>query len=51
MEKNIVDATPEVDDEMKRVHDSSVDYKGRVPLRASTGSWKSSVFIIGKENL
>lgn len=37
----------EADDEMKWVLDSSVDHKGRVPLRASTGSWKASIFIIG----
>lgn len=36
-------------DEMKWVHDSSVDHKGRIPLRASTGSWKAALFIIGKE--
>ncbi|XP_061348950.1 protein NRT1/ PTR FAMILY 5.6-like isoform X2 [Gastrolobium bilobum] len=36
-------------DEMKWVHDSSVDHKGRVPLRASTGSWKASLFIIAIE--
>lgn len=34
-------------DEDKWVHDSSVDYKGRIPLRASTGVWKASLFIIG----
>ncbi|KAF5729628.1 protein NRT1/ PTR FAMILY 5.6-like [Tripterygium wilfordii] len=33
-------------EEDKWVHDSSVDYKGRVPLRASTGVWKASLFII-----
>ncbi|KAF5742706.1 protein NRT1/ PTR FAMILY 5.6-like [Tripterygium wilfordii] len=32
--------------EDKWVHDSSVDYKGSVPLRASTGVWKASLFII-----
>uniref|UniRef100_A0A2N9GN53 Major facilitator superfamily (MFS) profile domain-containing protein n=1 Tax=Fagus sylvatica TaxID=28930 RepID=A0A2N9GN53_FAGSY len=32
--------------EEKWVHDSSVDHKGRVPLRASTGVWKASLFII-----
>ncbi|XP_030924468.1 protein NRT1/ PTR FAMILY 5.6 [Quercus lobata] len=31
------------------VHDSSVDHKGRVPLRASTGVWKASRFIIAIE--
>ncbi|MED6126612.1 hypothetical protein PIB30_080079 [Stylosanthes scabra] len=45
--KNTIDAkTLEIDNEMKWVHDSSVDYKGRVPLRDSTGSWKTSLFII-----
>ncbi|GFQ04812.1 protein nrt1/ ptr family 5.6 [Phtheirospermum japonicum] len=34
-------------DEEKWVKDSSVDHKGRVPLRASTGAWKASLFIIG----
>nr|GMD01449.1 protein NRT1/ PTR FAMILY 5.6-like [Ipomoea batatas] len=33
-------------DEQKWVYDSSLDHKGRVPLRASTGVWKSSLFII-----
>jgi len=52
MEKNKVDANcEEIKDEMKWVLDSSFDHKGRVPLRASTGSWKSSLFIIGKELL
>lgn len=30
----------------KWVYDSSVDHKGRVPLRTSTGAWKASLFII-----
>lgn len=38
-------------DEEIWVHDSSVDYKGNVPLRASTGVWKASLFIISKINL
>ncbi|XVF76708.1 hypothetical protein PTKIN_Ptkin13bG0288100 [Pterospermum kingtungense] len=37
------------DDEEKWVYDSSVDRKGRVPLRASTGVWKASLFIIAIE--
>ncbi|XP_012573172.1 protein NRT1/ PTR FAMILY 5.7-like [Cicer arietinum] len=50
MEINIIDAkTGEIDDEMKYVHDSSLDYKGRIPLRSSTGSWKAAFFIIGIE--
>ncbi|OIW07507.1 hypothetical protein TanjilG_14453 [Lupinus angustifolius] len=48
MEKiNLEIKAEEGHDEMKWVHDSSVDYKGRVPLRASTGSWKASIFIVG----
>ncbi|CAK9323302.1 unnamed protein product, partial [Citrullus colocynthis] len=31
------------------VYDSSVDHKGNLPLRASTGVWKSSLFIIAIE--
>ncbi|XP_022151485.1 protein NRT1/ PTR FAMILY 5.6-like [Momordica charantia] len=33
----------------KWVRDSSVDYRGRIPLRASTGAWKASLFIIAIE--
>ncbi|XP_073034646.1 protein NRT1/ PTR FAMILY 5.6-like [Primulina eburnea] len=36
-------------DSEKWVSDSSFDHKGRVPLRASTGAWKASLFIIGIE--
>ncbi|BAT97306.1 Protein NRT1/ PTR FAMILY 5.7 [Vigna angularis] len=50
MEKNKTDANcDEINDEMKWVLDSSLDHKGRVPLRASTGSWRSSLFIIAIE--
>ena len=42
------DGKDEGRDEEKWVHDSSVDYKGKVPLRASTGVWKASLFIISK---
>jgi len=35
-------------EEEKWVHDSSVDYKNRVPLRASTGVWKASLFLLSK---
>ncbi|CAL0324750.1 unnamed protein product [Lupinus luteus] len=50
MENNKLYAKPgEVNDEIKWVHDSSVDHKGRIPLRASTGSWKASLFIIAIE--
>lgn len=49
MEKNRRGLVQEEEsDGEKWVHDSSVDHKGRVPLRASTGTWKASFFIIGK---
>ncbi|TQD77642.1 hypothetical protein C1H46_036851 [Malus baccata] len=35
-----------IEDEENCVYDSSVDHKGNVPLRASTGVWKASLFII-----
>jgi len=48
MEKNKLNGKRgDVEDEMKWVHDSSLDHNGRVPLRASTGAWKASFFIIG----
>ncbi|XP_056696118.1 protein NRT1/ PTR FAMILY 5.6-like [Spinacia oleracea] len=34
---------------LHHVHDSSLDYKGKLPLRSSTGSWKASFFIIAIE--
>ncbi|KAI4356533.1 hypothetical protein L6164_000550 [Bauhinia variegata] len=48
MEKRMEVEPGEVD-ETKWVYDSSVDHKGRIPLRASTGSWKASFFIIAIE--
>lgn len=33
-------------DEQKWVYDASFDHRGRTPLRASTGAWKASLFII-----
>lgn len=36
-------------DEEKWVYDSSFDHKGRIPLRAATGAWKASLFIIAIE--
>lgn len=35
-------------EEEKWVYDFSLDFNGKVPLRASTGVWKASLFIIGK---
>lgn len=50
MEKKVsLEVKPEEGDEVKWVLDSSVDHKGRVPLRASTGSWKAALFIIAIE--
>ncbi|KAJ0979572.1 hypothetical protein J5N97_015046 [Dioscorea zingiberensis] len=37
------------DDNEKWVHDSSVDHKGNVPQRSSTGAWKAALFIIAIE--
>lgn len=49
VEMEQIKKTESVDiDEQKMVYDSSVDHKGRVPLRSSTGVWKASLFIIGK---
>ncbi|KAF9598139.1 hypothetical protein IFM89_025553 [Coptis chinensis] len=35
--------------EEKWVYDSSIDHHGRIPLRASTGVWKASLFILAIE--
>lgn len=40
--------TREESEQEKWVHDGSVDFKGRVPLRASTGVWKASLFVLSK---
>ncbi|KAJ6815060.1 protein NRT1/ PTR FAMILY 5.6 [Iris pallida] len=37
------------EDEEKWVYDSSVDHQGKVPLRASTGVWNASLFVIAIE--
>ncbi|KAG6693072.1 hypothetical protein I3843_10G140600 [Carya illinoinensis] len=42
-------AEPKEADREKWVYDSSLDLKGRVPLRAKTGVWKASRFIIAIE--
>ncbi|XP_004492370.1 protein NRT1/ PTR FAMILY 5.6-like [Cicer arietinum] len=51
MEKINLEIKPEEleADEMKFVHDSSVDHEGNIPLRASTGSWKAALFIFAIE--
>ncbi|KAJ1422270.1 Proton-dependent oligopeptide transporter family [Sesbania bispinosa] len=48
MEKGKQGTREESKDE-KWVYDASVDYKGRVPLRASTGVWKASLFVLSIE--
>ncbi|KAG9453067.1 hypothetical protein H6P81_005971 [Aristolochia fimbriata] len=48
LERKQSDSTKAADDE-DWVYDSSVDYKGRVPLRSSTGAWKASFFILALE--
>ncbi|XP_008442499.2 protein NRT1/ PTR FAMILY 5.6 [Cucumis melo] len=48
LEKMKRDQLSEEDDQIW-VYDSSVDHKGNLPLRASTGVWKSSLFIIAIE--
>ncbi|KAL5567612.1 hypothetical protein UlMin_024187 [Ulmus minor] len=37
------------DDDQKWVFDTSVDYKGKVHFRASTGVWRASVFVTAVE--
>ncbi|KAI3851821.1 hypothetical protein MKX03_034176 [Papaver bracteatum] len=39
----------DTDDEEKWVYDSSLDHKGRVPLRSSTGAWKAALFVVAIE--
>ncbi|XP_068318928.1 protein NRT1/ PTR FAMILY 5.6-like [Pyrus communis] len=38
-----------IEDEEKWVYDSSLDHKGNIPIRASTGVWKASLFIVAIE--
>ncbi|TXG58701.1 hypothetical protein EZV62_016530 [Acer yangbiense] len=49
MEPKRGDGVHHVDDAEKWVYDYSVDHKGNVPLRARTGVWKASLFIIAIE--
>ncbi|EOA26793.1 hypothetical protein CARUB_v10022888mg [Capsella rubella] len=37
------------DDQQKWVFDSSLDSRGRIPLRARTGAWRAALFIIAIE--
>ncbi|KAK4756745.1 hypothetical protein SAY87_006872 [Trapa incisa] len=45
-EEECADEEGKEKDKAKWVHDSSVDHRGRIPLRASTGVWRASLFII-----
>ncbi|XP_058756464.1 protein NRT1/ PTR FAMILY 5.6-like [Vicia villosa] len=45
-EKRKQNTTEEENEQEKWVHDGSVDYKGKVPLRASTGVWIASLFVL-----
>ncbi|KAI5407512.1 hypothetical protein KIW84_053678 [Lathyrus oleraceus] len=40
------DTREEENEQEKWVHDGSVDFKGKVPLRASTGVWIASLFVL-----
>lgn len=42
------DRREEENEQEKWVHDGSVDFKGKVPLRASTGVWIASLFVLSK---
>lgn len=49
-ERDYSSEVPLIEDEdvvESQVQDSSVDYKGSLAPRATTGSWKASYFIIG----
>lgn len=48
MEQEIEKRKRDKSEEEKWVHDASVDYKNRIPLRASTGSWKAALFVLSK---
>ncbi|KFK36689.1 hypothetical protein AALP_AA4G156500, partial [Arabis alpina] len=49
MEHKNIGAEDLCDDQQKWVLDSSLDSRGRVPLRARTGAWKAALFIIAIE--
>ncbi|KAF7831011.1 protein NRT1/ PTR FAMILY 5.6-like [Senna tora] len=48
MEKKMMKSTrsSEETEQQKCVLDGSLDYRGRLPLRASTGVWKASLFVL-----
>ncbi|CAA7052215.1 unnamed protein product [Microthlaspi erraticum] len=47
--KEITEVKDSYDDQQKWVLDSSIDSRGRVPLRARTGAWRAASFIIAIE--
>ncbi|XP_047161930.1 protein NRT1/ PTR FAMILY 5.6-like [Vigna umbellata] len=46
MEQEIEKRKRDENEDEKWVHDASVDYKNRVPLRSSTGAWKAALFVL-----
>ncbi|KAB2622051.1 protein NRT1/ PTR FAMILY 5.6-like [Pyrus ussuriensis x Pyrus communis] len=48
-ERRGVKSSKVIEDEEKWVYDSSLDHKGNIPIRASTGVWKASLFIVAIE--
>ncbi|KAG2406302.1 Protein NRT1/ PTR FAMILY 5.6 [Vigna angularis] len=46
MEQEIEKKKRDKSEDEKWVHDASVDYKNRVPLRSSTGAWKAALFVL-----
>ncbi|KAK9168301.1 hypothetical protein Syun_000441 [Stephania yunnanensis] len=49
LDENGKRAAVDDDDQEKRVYDSSIDHKGRIPLRSTTGAWRASLFVIAIE--
>jgi len=48
MEQEKKQGTGEESEQEKWVYDGSVDCKGKVPLRAKTGVWIASLFVLSK---
>lgn len=44
------DERREFKDKEKWVLDGSLDHRGNVPLRASTGAWRASLFLMGESS-
>jgi hypothetical protein len=48
MDQEKKQGTREENEQEKWVYDGSVDCKGKVPLRAKTGVWIASLFVLSK---